>query len=1272
MDNSNGILRMPLHHITIRVPWHDNGWKGTVCNKPCNNTACLDLTRIGKVRNDKKEESLAGQSIEDLEVDDHPPCVAEHATFMADFDITHTKQHPYEKSSPTTHGHMAPTPLTYEAYSAAAVPFRWMLREQVEGNAKFGVASKADQLHLDWEPDREPEMNFKTSWVQEGTNQRLMLDTFFSAVKPEDSLVFFYAKRTPLSEESRRVIVGAGRVKNVGTSTEYEYYDKDDIPLSGYLWERNIKHSIRSGFEDGFLLPYQELIALSEADESIDLEAHIAFAPSDFFEQYSHGSELLPHDGAIASLLECERAIQEFKKTMEGPWAKILSWINSELNRLWEIRGPFPGFGSSLKAFGIEHGTLLAWYIYEQLLEEDAILKINPWDRFAALLTSPQQLPKYLQREVGPTLADKWQALSTDRRSLLDLLSRCAINEEQATRYYQLTEKQRANITVLDSDVLANPYLLFECDRNQLDPIQFGAVDRGVFPEDNIRAVFPLAGSAIVNESIDRRRVRALCTLTLSEAMDDGHTLLPNNWLIDRIRNKPLRPECFVDEDVLNLLDGYLDPVLVRAEMADGAGALQLQEFATTKKIISTAVTKRIKGKRNTGEHDWSEMVTLAIDQSMPEMESERNVEAKAREEKSAALAEIYRSRLSVLVGSAGTGKSTLLKALCHIEQVKEGGLLLLAPTGKARVRLEQATGLYKQGLTIAQFLLRYKRYEGKTGRYLFESKADACSQFKTVIIDECSMLTEDQLAALLSGLKNVARLILVGDPQQLPPIGAGRPFVDIVRRLKPDDLAGKFPEVDFGYAGLTVPRRQIAEGGEEREDLLLADFFSGRSLDPGADEIWSKAANNKLDRLKLVSWSTPDDLGEQLVKTLVEELGLESDEDEPGFGASIGGSISAKTGNVYFNNRWKNNTGAAESVEAWQILSPLRMGQTGVDAVNRNLQIQFRPLAKAMATEKWRKIPKPMGPQGILWGDKVINVRNKSDRRVYPAVEDPYVANGDIGVVVGQTKWKPGGKLPSYLEVELASQTGSAYSSGSPQYKYYASEFSGENASPPLELAYALTVHKTQGSEFGITFLIIPNPCRLLSREMLYTALTRHKERVVLFHQGEFRDIQRFSSDDCSEVARRLTNMFVNPNPVEIEIYNRHIFLDSNLIHRTQRGERVRSKSELIIADKLYAAGIDYEYEPRISLNGVERYPDFVIEDDESGETWYWEHLGMMSVPAYLQRWEAKLEDYKAAGILPIEEGGGEFGSLVTTMEYEGLGFDSQLIDGVIAKILD
>src|SRR5207249_5275715 len=133
------------------------------------------------------------------------------------------------------------------------------------GDALKNEPGLAEQLKVGWAVDREPDLKFKTSWVQQRDNQLLLLDTFFSAVRPEESLCFFYAKRTPLSEQSRRVIVGVGRVLSVGEATEYAYKTKNP-PLRCVLWERNVGHSVRPGFADGFLFPYQEALALAEGE----------------------------------------------------------------------------------------------------------------------------------------------------------------------------------------------------------------------------------------------------------------------------------------------------------------------------------------------------------------------------------------------------------------------------------------------------------------------------------------------------------------------------------------------------------------------------------------------------------------------------------------------------------------------------------------------------------------------------------------------------------------------------------------------------------------------------------------------------------------------------------------------------------------------------------------------------------------------------------------------------------------------------------------------
>ena len=1260
-----GARQLPIQHLTIRVPWHDNSWRGTFCNNPCGNTSCTILPRIAIKRDDAQETNLAGTSLEKLDSVNLPPCVDEHATIMAPFALSMIKHHPYVNSAKPTHGHFAPTPYTIQPYSAAAIPFHWMLKKQAEGNDKNNISSRVENLKLSYSAEREPNLGFATSWIQEGTNQRILLDTFFSAAKPDQSLIFFYAKRTPMEEDSRRVIVGVGRVKTVGAVTAYRRYTSTETigGINGYLWERNVEHSIRPDGTDGFILPYRELLALAENDTSLDLGDCTAFAPDEYFQQYSFGTELLPQDGAIASLLALEKAIKSMRALFEAPWADYLQWIDQELNRLWKVRGAFPGLGAILHAFGLPHGNLLAWHLVGD--NENAV---DPWPLLSSALRNPSSLPEYLREGIGQTQQQKWERLPDSRRELLMLLSRFNLTNAQALRWYQETERNSADIKLDDKEILTNPYTIYEADRLQADPIAFAVIDRGMFPPEPLRKDFQIPEPSRVHEAIDPRRVRSAMIQTLEDAASEGHTLLPVSWLIKRVREKPMKPECPLDADTIAVIGDCLEPLISTVNLTTkDDDAFQLDRYVETSRLISTAIKKRRSGKVNDIEFDWSTLVNEAIDEDNNKLELSAD-DKKARQEKAIALREMCRGRVCLLMGSAGTGKSTLLKALCRIDPVLKGGILLLAPTGKARVRLEQASGMTGQGKTVAQFLIELKRYDGNTGRYFVNTNAPSSSVHKTVVIDECSMLTEEQLAALLDAVKGVERLILVGDPKQLPPIGAGRPYVDIVQYLRPDNIDSLFPRVVSGFAELTVTMRQTPTGNAPRVDVLLANAFSGHALDAGADEMWHAVTADKTQFVKLVRWNQPDQLQKLLLAELVEELGLKSTDDEIGFEVSIGGTTSDYNGktNIFFNTRYNAHPGAAEKAEQWQILTPVRQNQTGVLSLNRAIQQQFRKRFIDMAAGSGfqKKITTPAGPENIIYGDKVINIVNSSHRRVYPVKDDNYVANGDIGVVTGHRRTKKRNWKPEEVEVELASQPGFAY-------KYKPWEFDAQESSPPLELAYALTIHKTQGSEFDTTFLVVPNPCPILSREMLYTALTRHMGKVIILHQGDFRELQRYSRDEASEVARRMTSLFNPSKPVEVQVRNQTIFLDSNLIYHTQRGELVRSKSEWIIADKLHAAGIDYQYEQPLLLVGIERFPDFTIVDDDSGITWYWEHNGMLSDNNYLKRWERKLASYREEGILPLEDGGGENGTLLVTEEQAGTGLNAKYIQDNIDAIL-
>lgn len=308
-------MNYPLRHVSIRVPWHDTAWDGRVCAQPRLNGACLKLKRISQTRDDAAEEAVAGQLLKDLPEDHWPCCIPERMAFMAPYEYTRIGKHPYNRGPETSHGHFAPTPLRHPPYSAPAVPFSWMLRERME--------SLAEEQALDVRAEREPDLGFRTQWVQDHANQTALLDCFTAHIKPQESLCFFYAKQVPFVEDSgtSRILIGAGRVLHGAPAQEYLYTTKDlRGKLRSVLWERMIQHSIRPDFKDGFLLPYHAAIEKAAADADFDPATIAAFSPDDRLLEFSHASQLVTHDAAIASLLACAESLRKAKGLFAGPW----------------------------------------------------------------------------------------------------------------------------------------------------------------------------------------------------------------------------------------------------------------------------------------------------------------------------------------------------------------------------------------------------------------------------------------------------------------------------------------------------------------------------------------------------------------------------------------------------------------------------------------------------------------------------------------------------------------------------------------------------------------------------------------------------------------------------------------------------------------------------------------------------------------------------------------------------------------------------------------
>jgi hypothetical protein len=232
-----------------------------------------------------------------------------------------------------------------------------------------------------------------------------------------------------------------------------------------------------------------------------------------------------------------------------------------------------------------------------------------------------------------------------------------------------------------------------------------------------------------------------------------------------------------------------------------------------------------------------------------------------------------------VLVGDAGTGKTTVLSVLCSHPQIKSGGVLLLAPTGKATVRLLESMGEAAKGLTalnVAQFLMKSKRFDWRTMRYRLSSVRNRDVP-ETVIVDESSMLTEEMFGALVEALSSAKRIIFAGDPNQLPPIGAGRPFVDLVNLLRLGMEPGTFPRTGACYGELTVNRRQSSD--EVRLDVELSKLFT--SADESSDDVVSEIERGVCPHIAIERWSTKEELEGLLLRTISEVAGMADVEDQ-------------------------------------------------------------------------------------------------------------------------------------------------------------------------------------------------------------------------------------------------------------------------------------------------------------------------------------------------------------------------------------------------------
>ncbi|MBD8989891.1 MAG: ATP-dependent RecD-like DNA helicase [Clostridiales bacterium] len=529
-----------------------------------------------------------------------------------------------------------------------------------------------------------------------------------------------------------------------------------------------------------------------------------------------------------------------------------------------------------------------------------------------------------------------------------------------------------------------DPYLLMDEELNA----SFGAVDQFAIS-------LGVAGD-------DPRRVEAGTLFELSYNLTGGHCFLPEEKLIAATaRLLQLDSDEPVKQGIARLLEADR---LVRERLA-GITVIYLPE-------LHEAETECTRMLLDFAGHSFPE--PRGLDRQIQAIAKESGIEYS--EEQTQAIREAATSGLLLITGGPGTGKTTILRGILELLGQNQLRCLLAAPTGRAAKRLTEVTG--EDASTIHRLL--EAGIDPATGKMFFARDAENPLKCDAVIVDEMSMVDVSLLYSLLQAIPTGKRLILVGDPDQLPPVGPGFPSGDMLR-------SGSLPTVRLteifrqAQKSLIVMNAHRVNQGEMPDlKCVSSDFFFMRRT--------SEEAVCALIR-------------DLCATRLPQKMGIPTDQI--------------------------------------QVLSPTRKGAVGTVNLNRLLQAALNPQSPD-------KKERSYGDYQFREGDRVMQIHNNYDilwKKADGSAVGAGIFNGDVGRI--QTIDPASETLTVLFDDRLA--------------EYDFTQL-GE-----LEPAYAMTVHKSQGSEYRAVILTAWNGSPyLLSRSILYTAITRARELLIIVGREE------------------------------------------------------------------------------------------------------------------------------------------------------------------------
>ena len=604
----------------------------------------------------------------------------------------------------------------------------------------------------------------------------------------------------------------------------------------------------------------------------------------------------------------------------------------------------------SLRGIGKHRARLIVNYFKDKTLQ---VLDENP----DVLLEIPGIGPKTLQQ-----IKKEWNRYTTIRKIFIKLSS-LGLSFRMAKRVYQHFGEDALDI------ILENPYRLTEV------------------PLIGFRKADEIARKMGISLD-DPRRVKAGIVYLLDSAANSrGHVYLPGIDLIGELSKIGISDDLPIGD--------YIDELQQESRITVENGRVYLSFFHRAEEFVASRLRKM-------AQQLPLQPAKGLLEQKIKEFEDSHGI--KLSRKQTIAVNEALTYPVYILGGYAGTGKTTITTVIIDIAKSLNMRVCLCAPTGKAAKRLQEVTGY--EAKTIHRML----KFDGKKWFH----NEDNPLECDVVIVDEVSMVDLPLFYRLLLSLRDETRLILVGDPAQLPPVGPGKVLSDLLN------------------SGV-IPHTVLTEIFRQKETNGIV--YNANAIRMGK---WLEV--NESEDFKFV----------QVEQDTVNRI------------TTLATRIAQHYGKDF------------------QFLTGMRKGPLGVHEMNRVLRSVLNPTQSPTVA-------------GFKPGDKVIQVVNNYDTQVF---------NGEIGYVI-EVNPEDGYLLIDFGDSGIV-------------------EYDRDDAMENIELAYALTVHKFQGSESPVVLLpVITHQYVMLHRNWLYTAMTRASKLLILAGQRKAlwmaiknqKPVQRYSS---------------------------------------------------------------------------------------------------------------------------------------------------------------